>query len=180
MTFDEFVKSCFFLFLFKKFLKKGRHVSTCVRLSRLAVVELVTATWLYPQTLSRPQPPIAAEENFGFPFAGPGGRSKRKNRRWAQPPTRGRYTHNKNRLLLLLVVCELLFFLLSLEGQKKKQTERKMLIESVPCFTEYNRYNSVMELDSLSLIFFPYKYIYITLIRIQRVRIHRNSSDEKN
>lgn len=53
-----------------------------------------------------------------------------------------------------------------------------MLIESVPCFTEYNRYNSVMELDSLSLIFFPYKYI--TLIRIQRVRIHRNSSDEKN
>lgn len=55
-----------------------------------------------------------------------------------------------------------------------------MLIESVPCFTEYNRYNSVMELDSLSLIFFPYKYIYITLIRIQRVRIHRNSSDEKN
>lgn len=54
MTFDEFIKSCFFLFLFKKCLKKGRHVSTCVRLSRLAVVELVTATWLYPQTLSRP------------------------------------------------------------------------------------------------------------------------------
>lgn len=44
----------FFSFLFKKCLKKGRHVSTCVRLSRLAVVELVTATWLYPQTLSRP------------------------------------------------------------------------------------------------------------------------------
>ena len=54
MTFDEFVKSCFFLGGWKKIEQNGGDTYQLVRLSRLAVVELVTATRLYPQTLSRP------------------------------------------------------------------------------------------------------------------------------
>lgn len=137
MTFDECVFFFFLPFSPRKKTNKQTRKTTVENLcaSRLAAVELVTATRFYPHSLTRER-----EFRLGLWQTGQEGGVKRIGG-GTQPPTRGRSTHthtHKNRLPFQLLLQEKIVFCRSNPCRVYVCVHELTEIEK-------NRYNSAME-----------------------------------